>query len=305
MRELWKHVCSPRHLMVFEAVARSGSFTRAADELNVQQPAVSATIRQLEERMGIDLFVRGHRKIELTVAGERLFADTSRAFDDLSRSAMAVRQLSRGDYVTLNASAAFNTYWLMPRLSALKAVHPGVDLRVQSSDREPDLSAENISMAIRLGEGEWVGCESALIAHEVIYPVAAPLLMAEAQLEEARQLLKHRLIHLEEPVRKRVSWNEWLCHFDIKEPAAENGLRLNEYTLVLHAAMTGAGFAIGWHHLVAGLVSQGLLAARTDWRWITGRGYYVVWSRSHPLSADAIAIRDWIVSQPTPMDFSA
>ena len=167
MQDLWKHLASPRHLVVFEAAARTGSFTKAAQELNVQQPAVSAAIRQLEECLGVQLFARSHRKVALTIAGDRLMADVTRAFDLLGQSATALRQLSRPDYVTLNASTVFNNYWIMPRLADLQARHSGIDLRLQSSDREPDIDAENISLAVRRGNGKWDGCHSALIAREV------------------------------------------------------------------------------------------------------------------------------------------
>jgi DNA-binding transcriptional LysR family regulator len=298
MKELWKHLSSPRHIMVFEAAARLGSFTKAAQELNVQQPAISAAIRQLEESLGVALFVRGHRKIALTAAGERLLADTTRAFELLDHSVAELRQLSRPDYVTLNASTTFNTYWLMPRLPDLQSQHPGVDLRLQSSDREPDIDAENISLAVRRGTGNWSGCESALIAKEVIYPVAAPRVMAAATgLRSLTGLLHQRLIHLEEPVRERPSWDEWFSEFGIKDIMPKGGLRLNDYALVLQAAMAGEGFAFGWQHVTDRLIDQGLLAGRKDWQWTSGQGFYLVWSARRPLSDEAVRVRDWILSQ--------
>ncbi|WP_300514744.1 LysR substrate-binding domain-containing protein [Aliiroseovarius sp.] len=298
MQELWKHFGSPRHLVVFEAAARLASFTGAARELNVQQPAVSASIRQLEESLGVALFTRSHRKVALTTAGERLLADVTRAFEQLSHSAAAIRQLSLPDYVTLNASTAFNNYWMMPRLADLQSRHPQIDLRLQSSDREPDIDAENISLAVRRGDGHWPGCDSALIAEEVIYPVAAPRVMeAAGRLGSHRDLLTQRMIHLEEPVRERPGWNDWFAHFGIRDTRVESGLRLNDYALVLQAAMAGEGFAFGWQHVTDPLVDQGLLAARRDWQWRTGKGFFLVWSKARPPSGDAVLVRDWILSQ--------
>ncbi|MDG2451588.1 MAG: LysR substrate-binding domain-containing protein [Paracoccaceae bacterium] len=298
MRELWKHLGSPRHLMVFETAARCGSFTRAATELNVQQPAISATIRQLEERLGTSLFIRSHRRVTLTTTGERLFADVTRSFDQLAQSASAIKHLSRQDYVTLSASTAFNTYWMMPRLADLKARHAHVDLRLQISDREPDLNAENISLAVRRGTGDWADCDSALIAPEVIYPVAAPRILETAQpLATVPDLLKQRLVHLEEPIRERPVWRDWFASFSITSTPPETGLRLNDYALVLQAAIAGEGFAFGWSHVTQNLVEQGVLAARTDWSWSTGKGFYLVWSKQRALSDGAIAVRDWILDQ--------
>ena len=265
MQTLWNHLSSPRHLVVFEAAARRGSFTLAAQELNVQQPSVSASIKQLEVSLGVQLFQRSHRLIRLTDAGERLFADVTRAFGMLEQSATAIRQRVSQDHVTLCASSAFNNYWLLPRINSFQKSHPDIDLRLQSSDREPDLNVEPISLAIRLGDCHWPDCDSTLIAPEVIYPVAAPRVMAAAvHLRNVTGLLHQRLIHLEEPIRERPSWQQWFAAFGITETPPPSGLRLNDYALVLQAAMAGEGFSFGWHPLVDPLVQQGMLAARQE-----------------------------------------
>ncbi|MGR3837480.1 MAG: LysR substrate-binding domain-containing protein [Cognatishimia sp.] len=296
MQNLWTHLASPRHLVVFEAAARRQSFTLAAQELNVQQPSVSASIKQLEEALGVKLFQRAHRRISLTHAGERLYADVLRAFEILDTSSAAIRQSVSNDHVTFSASSAFNNYWVLPRLKTFQQRHPDIDLRLQSSDREPDLTVEPISLAIRLGTGNWPGYHSALIAPEVIYPVAAPRVMAAAvHLRNITGMLHQRLIHLEEPIRERPSWAQWFREFQIPGQPPSVGLRLNDYALVLQAAIAGEGFAFGWHHLVDPLVQQGLLAARDDWAWETGLGFYLVWSKSTPLIPNAEVVRDWIL----------
>ncbi len=303
MQELWRTLSSPRHLMVFETAARLGSFTRAAQELNVQQPAVSAAIKQLEASLGVLLFNRQHKKITLTTAGARLFADVSRVFEQLLVSTQSIKQFTRGDYVTLNGSSAFNFYWMMPRLTRLQARHPSIDLRLQSSDREPDIDSENISLAIRRGNGNWPGCHAALIAAEEICPVSAPRFQPRTDRPpKPRDLLAQRLIHLEEPTRERPTWAQWFAHFGIAKPNLQGGLRLNDYALVLQAAMAGEGYAFGWRHLTDPLVEQGLLAARTDLSWRTGLGFYLVWSSTRPPSQAACQVRDWILADSAAME---
>ncbi|MEM6618395.1 MAG: LysR substrate-binding domain-containing protein [Pseudomonadota bacterium] len=297
MQTPWRYLPSPRHLLVFECAARRGSFTRAAQELNVQQPAVSATIKQLEDALGVQLFARRHRQVALTSAGQRLFADTVRAFDHLAQSAQAVRALARADHVTLNASSAFNNHWMMPRLADFQAAHPAVELRLQTSDREPDLDVEMIRLAVRRGQGHWPGCEAALIAPEVIYPVASPAVMAASDLVEVSDLAQARLIHLEEPVRPRPTWRDWFAALGVGAAPPSRGLRLNDYALVLQAAIAGEGFAFGWHHVADPLIAAGLLAGRSDWAWRTGQGFYLVWSDARTLDPDAAAVRDWILAQ--------
>lgn len=297
MQELWRLLTSPRHLIVFEAAARLGSFTLAAQEMNVQQPAVSAAIKQLEASLGVMLFQRSHRKVVLTRAGERLFADVTVGLEYVLNSARAIHQRGRAEYVTLSASTAFAHYWMVPRLAGLRDAHPDVDLRLQTSEREPDIDAEGISLAIRRGTGDWPDCHAALIAPEVIFPIASPGVMAAAgPLTGVAQLLDRRLIHLEEPVRERPGWRQWFAHHGVTGAGPETGLRLNDYALVLQAAIAGEGFAFGWEHITRTLIAQGLLAARPDWRWPTGCGFYLVWSRTTPLSPQAAQVRDWIIT---------
>lgn len=297
MRNTLRLIGSPRNLFVFESAARLGSFTRAAEELAMRQPSVSAAIRQLEESLNVRLFERGHRRVNLTNAGSRFYADVSQALRSIEGAAEAVNAMGRSDYVTLNSSSAFSYYWMMPKLHLLRELHPQIDLRLQSSIHEPDLDVENISIAVRLGDGTWPDCNAVRIADEVIFPVASPLVMRSARnLRSIPNLMHERLIHLEEPVRIRPTWKQWFTHHGIGGIDVSDGMRLNDYALVLQAAQTGEGFAFGWEHIVRDLIDRQLLAAREDWAWRTGRGIYLVWSRSRTLSENAEKVRDWILS---------
>ena len=297
MRKIWSRVSSPRNLILFEAAARHGSFTRAAEDIGVQQPSGSSAIKQLEKGLGVQLFTRGHRRIDLTNAGARLYADTARALNTMEASVEAIHQMGRDSHVTLNSSSAFSYYWMMPRLQDLRDIHPEIDLRLQNSINEPDLEAENISLGIRMGDGNWPGYEAAKLADEIIYPVAAPRVMAAARnLRSIPNLMQERLIHLEEPIRPRPTWTEWFAHHGIAGRDFPGGLRLNDYALVLQAAISGEGFAFGWHHIVRDLLDRGMLAARQDWGWHTGRGIYLIWSGTRALTPQATQVRDWIIS---------
>ena len=297
MQDLWKLLSSPKHLVAFEAAARHASFTLAAEELNVQQPAISASVKQLESSLGVALFERSHRRVNLTTSGKRFYSDVSRVFDQLLVSAQAIHNTTQNEQVTLNASSAFNFYWMMPRLRDLRKAHPNIDLRLQSSDREPNIDTENISLAIRRGNGVWADCNSAFIDREVIYPVASPRVMSTAiNLKTVANLKNERLIHLEEPIRDRPTWKDWFANFNVPFDQPSSGIRLNDYALVLQAAIAGEGFAFGWKHQTDPLIDQGVLVGRKEWSWETGLGFYLVWSKNQKLSPQAELIRDWILT---------
>ena len=286
-----------RLLIVFEAAARLQSFTRAAEELNMQQPSVSGSIRQLEDNLSLRLFKRSHRKIELTRAGQRLFADIAQPLGSLEDSLQSIKQQSELDYVTLSTSTAFSYYWLMPRVPDLRLQHPDIDLRMLNSDRDPELAQDDISLGIRIGKGDWPAYEAVKLADEIIYPVASPgFIGAVGSLDSIEQLSTRRLIHLEEPVRQRPTWSQWISHHGQDTITLPRGLRLNDYALVLQAAVSGEGYAFGWDHVVKTMIHRRLLVGLTDWAWETGNSVYLVWPNDRPLAPKAEQVRDWIVA---------
>ena len=296
MRELRELVHSAHHLLVFEAAARHGSFTRAARELNVSQPAVSLAVKQLETALKVPLFTRGHRAISLTPAGEMLFGDVSSGFSRMLETARRLRRQGRGAHVTLSVSTAFANYWMVPRLAHFRRRNPGIDLRLQTTDKDLDLAEEGLSLGVRLGAGAWRGYAAALIADEELIAMASPR-FAEAHpgIASLDTLADQRLIHLEEPFRPRPTWGDWFSAMGGTYRDSGHGLRLNDYALVIQAAMAGEGIALGWRHVVQGLLEQKLLVRIGPWAWRTKAGFYLIWSSKVQLSAQAEVVKDWII----------
>lgn len=289
---------SPLALLTFEAAARHLSFTRAAEEMGVSQAAVSQSVRQLEDRLGVSLFQRRHRGLSLTEAGERFHADVSLGLGHIRRSAEDLRRLSAPDHVTLSISTAFANFWMLPRLAALRVDLPEVDLRLQTTDKDVDLVAEGIALGIRRGPGNWPGCEAALLAEEEILAVASPAYLAAVGAPRAPQeLTSHRLIHLEEPFRPRPGWVDWFAACGVAWQDRGDGLRLNDYALVLQAALEGQGVAIGWRHLIERLLATGLLVRATDATVRTEKDFYLVWPARTRHDRPAMQVRDWLLRE--------
>jgi DNA-binding transcriptional LysR family regulator len=298
VRELRRLVHSPHHLFVFEVCGRLLSFTKAAAELGVSQPAVSLAIRQLENAIGQDLFERRHRAIRLTEAGERFYHEVSASFERLLAAAREVNRATDANLVTLSISTAFANYWVMPRMSRLHRSHPAIDLRLQVVDKDVDLEYENVSLGIRRGRGNWEGYASANIAREEIYAVASPAyLAANPRPKSVEDLLEHQFIHLEEPFRPRPKWRDWFESFGIDFVDSGEGLRLNDYALVIQAAMAGEGIAIGWRHVTESLIAKRLLVPVLPQSWVTGEEFHLIWSDRTELSESAAQVRDWIIEE--------
>lgn len=298
MKELRRLIHSPHHLFVFEVCGRLMSFTQAAGELGVSQPAVSLAIRQLEQAIGKALFHREHRAIRLTEAGARLYTEVSISFERILQAVREVNRVPSPDLVTLSISTAFANYWVMPRLTRLHHSHPGIDLRLQVVDKDLDLEHENVSLGIRRGRGNWPGYQSSNLAREELYAVASPsYLAAHGVPKSIGDLQHHHFVHLEEPFRPRPKWHDWFQSFGQKFVDRGEGLRLNDYALVIQAAMAGEGIALGWRHVVDSLISTRLLVPVVPQSWITGEEFHLIWSDKIRLSDAAQQVRDWIIEE--------
>ncbi|MCP4227565.1 MAG: LysR family transcriptional regulator, partial [Actinomycetia bacterium] len=161
-------------LASFDAAARHGSFTAAAEELGVGQPAISHAIRQLEGMLGEALFLRQHRGVELTESG-RVLADAVRhglatiegGIGELGRRRRATNQT-----VTIGASTATAAYWLIPRLAQLKLANPDLEVRCITSDTNT-FDLDSLDLFIPVGRGRWPSEERWAVAHEVVYPICS------------------------------------------------------------------------------------------------------------------------------------
>ncbi|WVT73964.1 LysR substrate-binding domain-containing protein [Sinorhizobium chiapasense] len=299
MENLRRLLPSAASLIVFEAAGRHQNFTRAANELGMTQAAVSYAIRGLEEQLGVPLFHRVHRAVELTEAGEKFHADVSVGLSRIQKSAEDIRAKGRETNVTLAASTAFASMWMLPRLNRLREDLPEIDLRIQTSVRDLDLEEEPIPLGIRGGDpSHWPRYHVAQLAEEVVNAVATPAYIEEHGLPKtAADLQRHNLIHLEEPVRRACDWTEWFASAGLTYPKQARRLTINDYVLVIQAVLAGEGVALGWEHLINPQIRSGALMPVAGHVLKTGLAFYVVWPRSRELNAQAKRVRDWLLEE--------
>ncbi|MBD9493045.1 MULTISPECIES: LysR substrate-binding domain-containing protein [Ensifer] len=299
MENLRRLLPSAASLIVFEAAGRHQNFTRAANELGMTQAAVSYAVRGLEEQLGVPLFHRVHRAVELTEAGEKFHADVSVGLSRIQKSAEDIRAKGRETNVTLAASTAFASMWMLPRLNRMREDLPEIDLRIQTSVRDLDLEEEPIPLGIRGGDpSHWPRYHAALLADEVVNAVATPAYIERHGLPKtAADLPRHNLIHLEEPVRRACDWTEWFASAGLAYPKQARRLSINDYVLVIQAVLSGEGVALGWEHLIYPQIRSGALVPVAGHVLKTGLAFYVVWPRSRELNAQAKRVRDWLLDE--------
>src|SRR5581483_10212898 len=195
-------------LRAFEAAARHLSFTRAAQELNVTQTAVSHLIRRLEEQLGVRLFLRRNRALELTREAAAYLPAVRGAFEDLRRATNRLRRSERDGLLTVSTTASLAAKWLVTRVAAFQAANPGIEVRISTSSHLVDFQREEVDMAVRYGRGIWPGLRTDWLMAEDMFPVCSPsLLGGEHPLREPEDLEHHTLLHA---TVSREDWQLWL-----------------------------------------------------------------------------------------------
>lgn len=284
----------------FEAVARHRSFTLAAGELCLTQSAVSRQIKTLEDALGLRLFRRLHRAIEVTAEGQRLFESVTRGLEDISACLAALGAAVKAPQITVCASVAFAWFWLMPRLERFGALQPDIDLRVLATDQPVLPGAGEVDVAILFGSGQWEGLEARLLFGERVYPVCSPAYQRDhLALRRPEDLLDQTLLHLEygKPSLGGVDWRTWLLRQGVNGQPVRRGLRFNAYPMVLQAAEAGQGVALGWSYITDPLVAEGRLVCPVDRSLETRDGYYLCTSKGPDQSPGVVTFLDWIAAE--------
>ena len=284
----------------FEAVARHGSFTLAAQELCLTQSAVSRQIGLLEDSASLTLFRRLHRRIELTREGLALFGAVTQGLDAVQGCLASLLTAPDFPQITIAASVSFSYFWLMPRLEIFNRQHPEIDIRIIASDQRVDLRRQEADVFVLYGQDGVELLPRTPLFEERVYPVCSPGFLAAHQgISALPDLLGKTLLHLDGGgnLWGAVDWPIWLESQGVIGKTARLGIRLNSYPMVIQAAESGRGIALGWSYIVDDLVACGRLARPLKEALITGQTYYLGAFEKASRRPEVAAFMRWICSE--------
>lgn len=299
-------------LRAFEAAARHLSFKKAAEELHVTPSAISQQVRQLEDHLGVPLFRRLTRALELSPEGGAMLPKVREGLGSLSVAmAMVRRPVTAHSPLTVSAPPSFSTRWLLPRLQRFAVAHPDIDLRLTSSLEMIDgciaqnghslfIEPRDDAVAIRYGGGDYAGSRVDRIFRASYVPVCSPkLLEGKNALRRPEDLRHHTLIH-DDTVpdeRARPSWKQWLKLEGVESVDAQRGPHFTDGSLAIEAAADGMGVALALRPLVCPDVKAGRLAIPFDSPMPSNYAYYFVTSETAHERADLGKFREWILKE--------
>ncbi|MGE4243818.1 LysR substrate-binding domain-containing protein [Ramlibacter sp.] len=252
---------SAGHLRAFEAVARHLNFRAAAEEMALTQSAVSRQIQSLEEEVGVGLFLRHTRAVELTSAGAQLLTAVSQSLPRIDNAVRQIRHSAGRRSVALTTFASFASMWLIPRMEQFQRDNPDIDIRIDASDATVDLDVADVDLALRYGPMATMPANAVRLFGEQLTPVASPWLLKDGvAFRKPDDVAQFTLIEAGDAHQTHlqwISWRRWLDEHNLSRLQPRRWLYFNYAYQMVQAALTGQGLVLARLPLVAESLANG------------------------------------------------
>ncbi|WP_397459020.1 LysR substrate-binding domain-containing protein [Pseudomonas asplenii] len=287
-------------LVAFEAAARHGSFTKAADELLLTQSAVSRQVQALEALLGVELFQRDGRRIELTAAGALYQHELSAALGRIrSATLKTIAFRSQEGVLHLGVLPTFGSKWLLPRMNDFYAKHPDIVVHIHSRIIQADLAsaAGEMNAIIYAGSGSWPGFMSHPLLSEELVVVASPSALPEYRSTTPAEIAtSHSLLNV---VSRPNAWSDWFEHNGLDHRLMRQGPSFELTGHLIQAAMAGIGIGLVPRVLVQDEIKAGSLVVLFE-PMESGRCYYLAYANRYQNLPSLVAFSEWLLSLPFP-----
>ncbi|QUS38686.1 transcriptional regulator GcvA [Tardiphaga alba] len=281
-------------LHVFDVAARHLSFTRAAAELRVTQPAISRQITTLEGFLGVRLFERDRHGLRLTSEGEEFQRQIAPAFRIIANATTSVMATGKAEPLKIRVYTTFAAKWLIPRLPSFYVAYPNIKLNISNVVTPIDFEKDKVDLAIQFGNGKWPGVETELLFKDAIQPMCSPKLLKRTRLVELDDLRKVQLLHSH---YRRADWPDWLMAVKRPDLLTDVGVSFPSSVLTYQAAVEGVGVAVGQLFLLRNEIEDGTLVPLFNAPFERPMAHYVAWPKQRPLGRKARSFIHWLKGQ--------
>lgn len=280
-------------LAAFEAAARTGSVTAAANELGLTQSAVSRQISALEKQLGVALFLRERQTIRLTLAGDTYAREVREALRRISNASLNLRANPAGGTLNLAILPFFGTRWLTPRIPRFLDVNPGMVVNFVTRLEPFDFRFDTLDAAIHFGPARWPGAALTFLMDEEVLPVCSPDLKEHHHLRAPSDLLRTPLLHLSS---RPDAWETWFLKHHVGFDAL-HGTLFDQFMTMVEAAAAGLGAALLPRFLINRELTEGLLVPAVDAQAMETGQYYLAYPPDRATYPPLAAFRGWIVQE--------
>ncbi|QFT28928.1 Glycine cleavage system transcriptional activator [Labrenzia sp. THAF82] len=282
-------------LIAFECAARHLSFTRAAEELHLTQGAISKQVRQLEDRLGVELFRRVRQRIVLTDAGRLYLHDIRGALEQMTAATRQVMSYAgSADVLNLAVLPTFGTRWLAPRLAGFARRYPDAGLNLSVRLQPFDFSEEPFDGAIHHGDPVWAGAIAEHLFDEEVIPVASRAFRDRHEIRSPMDLVRVPRLQL---ATRPFAWRQWFELAGVETDAAFQGARFEQFVMISEAAIHHAGAALIPRFFVEAELSSGRLVRLFDLSVQQQSAYYFVYPEGRTMRPVVSAFRQWLMEE--------
>ncbi len=268
-----RHQPSLNELAAFESAARHGNFTRAAQELNLAQSAISRQVRNLEEKLGVELFERIRQRVALTTAGRLYLPEVKAILTRLTESSERIMSLAGySEVINLAVLPTFATRWLLPRLPEFIERHPKITVNFEARLTMFDFAGTVFDAAIHYGHASWPGAHLHHLFDEEMIPVCSPSYRKALALKTPEDLLRAKLLHQS---TRPSAWQDWFAAQASAAAAPSRGAWFEQFAMVAQAAVSGLGAALLPRILIEEEIRSGKLVVLFDRFLHTTAAYYL------------------------------
>lgn len=289
-------------LQAFEATARHGSFTGAANELGVTPAAVGQLVRALEDWVGHPLLDRsrsGNERLTLIHEAQEALDDISLGLDKLESGLKKLRGRKARSMLVITASQVLVMNWLMPRLNRFSERYEAIDVRLDVADRLIDLTHGEADVGIRCGPGNWKGLVADWMMDEEVVMICSPALLPAEGSANTAWLAHQKLIQDDtpHPGANFPSWENVLMHIGL-DTLFQTRQHINSTATVIQAVLNGRGVALVRKALVQQDLDIGrLVQLFPEHRWPIDWSYFVVCSAAALQRPEVKAFHDWLLQE--------
>lgn len=279
---------------VFEAAARHQSFTQAAAELGMTQAAVSYQIKLLEQRLGVPLFLRAKRRVQLSEAGRRASGLVSAGLDQIADAFAGLLADNEG-VLAISTTQTFASEWLAPRLGRFQLPRPELAVRLNTENRVIDFAQEEVDVGIRSGPdcSVWTGLRCRFLFRSHATPMCTPEFRDRHNIADPADLLRLPLI-----TPGDIWWRHWFEQIGLQPPVARaGGIRLDTQSMEGNAAIAGAGIAMLTPMFWRRALAAGEIVQLFDDVVVEDTGYWLVYPEYKRQQAKIAAFREWMLGE--------
>ncbi len=295
MKNIRSAIGTPSAIIAFETAGRYLNFTKAAEELNVSQPAISRQIRNLELHIGKPLFFRRGNKVRFTPQGRFLFEATNSSFQHIVSAIDQIRAHTAEEALVLRSQPIVLSTFVLPLLIDLQRTFPDVPIDIRSMDNEAPIDPDAPSISILYGIGNWPGMKAELIFDEIYFPICHPLILKGLKQKDPNDIFDRLpLLQISSFIDDWMDWHSWGAHFHIGTLSSKRPQLINDYEMLLRACRSGHGVAVGSLYLVAQSLQEGTLVRLTDLCVRSKFGFYLVYDQSLAQNKKHAGLLRWI-----------